>query len=251
MEKRNKIFIAAAVILVVILVLVYTFFNAGGNKANLALVNQPVSPAVMAALSSVANNQTLANKVGVGAIGTFPTAVGGSLLAENGSPEVFYAGGDYCPFCAALRWGLIIALMRFGTFTNLHYMTSSSSDVYPSTPTFTFYNSTAPTTYTSQYISFTSLEIYGQNKAVQLQPTAEQTAIMQKYGTTGSIPFVDFGNKSVQQGADYSPSLINPLTYQQIISQLNNTNSSVTQSIIGGADVFTTQICRMDGEEVM
>ena len=247
MEKRNKIFIAASAILIIVLILVYTFVSSGGNSANIALTNLPVSQADMSALSTAANNMTLADKIGVGAIGVFPNQVNGSLLADNGSPEVFYAGGDHCPFCAATRWSLIIALMRFGTFTNLHYMTSSSTDVYASTPTFTFYNSIDPTTYTSQYISFTGLEIYDQNKAVQNQPNAEQTAIIQNNGTTGSIPFIDFGNRSVQQGADYSPGLINQLTYQQIISQLDNTNSTVAQSIIGGADVFTAQICRMDG----
>ena len=45
---------------------------------------------------------------------------------------------EYCPYCAAERWAMVNALARFGTFHNLGATASSSIDVNPSTPTFTF-----------------------------------------------------------------------------------------------------------------
>ena len=75
------------------------------------------------------------------------------LTGPNGHPEVFYMGAEYCPYCAAERWPMIIALSRFGTFTGLKTTSSSSTDIYPNTPTFTFHGAT----YTSQYVDL----IYG------------------------------------------------------------------------------------------
>ena len=51
-------------------------------------------------------------------------------------PEALFVGADFCPYCAATRWGIIVALSRFGTFNGLFNMLSSATDVAPSTPTF-------------------------------------------------------------------------------------------------------------------
>ena len=40
-------------------------------------------------------------------------------LTANGKPEMLYMGAEYCPYCAAERWAMIVALSRFGTFTGL------------------------------------------------------------------------------------------------------------------------------------
>ncbi len=64
------------------------------------------------------------------------------LLVKDGKPEVLYIGA-YCPFCAAERWAAIVALSRFGTFSVLRTVHSSSTDVDASTPAFT---STSPAT---------------------------------------------------------------------------------------------------------
>ncbi len=37
----------------------------------------------------------------------------------DGKPEVLFVGAEFCPFCAAERWPLIVALSRFGRFTAL------------------------------------------------------------------------------------------------------------------------------------
>ena len=40
-------------------------------------------------------------------------------------------GAEYCPYCAAERWSMIVALGRFGTFSGLQTMRSSSTDSRP------------------------------------------------------------------------------------------------------------------------
>src|SRR5207302_7512423 len=76
------------------------------------------------------------------------------LRDPTGKPQILYIGAEYCPFCAAERWSLIVALSRFGTFQHLQLTTSSASDLYPNTSTFTFYRSA----YTSPYLDFQSVE---------------------------------------------------------------------------------------------
>ena len=77
------------------------------------------------------------------------------LLMVDGKPEILYIGAEYCPFCAAERWALVMALSKFGTFTGLKGTSSSAIDTNPSTPTFSFYGST----YKSPYISFVPVEL--------------------------------------------------------------------------------------------
>ena len=50
-----------------------------------------------------------------------PTPKQPPLTARTGKkkPELLYIGAEYCPYCAASRWPLIIALSRFGTFKGL------------------------------------------------------------------------------------------------------------------------------------
>ena len=44
---------------------------------------------------------------------------GGTPLTQDGKPKVLYIGAEYCPYCAAQRWALAVALSRFGTFDKL------------------------------------------------------------------------------------------------------------------------------------
>ena len=81
---------------------------------------------------------------------------GGGSIAKgpDGKPVFFFAGAEYCPYFAAERWSMVMALSRFGTISNLTLSASTGSDVYPNTPTFTFVGSS----YTSKYIDFQSVE---------------------------------------------------------------------------------------------
>jgi hypothetical protein len=139
---------------------------------------------------------------------TTPSGTGGqAVLTSGGKPEVLYMGGEYCPFCAAERWALTAALSRFGTFSGLSFIHSSPSDVYPGTPTLTFYKSR----YTSRYVSFVPVEWYGEaddastptGHVVLQTPTAAQSATFGRYANN-SFPFVDIGDKYTT-GVQYDP----------------------------------------------
>ena len=57
-------------------------------------------------------------QVGIGA--SSPQAlkpVTGPALTSGGKPEMLYIGAEWCPYCAAERWAMAVALRRFGTFS--------------------------------------------------------------------------------------------------------------------------------------
>ena len=60
--------------------------------------------------------------------------------AAGARPVVFFYGAEFAPYAAAERWPLIVALSRFGTFSQLGLMQSSSSVAFSDTPTFTFWH---------------------------------------------------------------------------------------------------------------
>jgi thiol-disulfide isomerase/thioredoxin len=208
----------------------------------------PANPTVVKEVTNVASPVLAAVGTGSGQVQNPPTAISGSpplLTGPNGKPEVFYDGGEYCPFCAAERWGMIVALSRFGTFHNLSQTSSSSSDIYPSTPTFSFYHSS----YTSQYLDFVSLEEQSYQGTILQQPTAAEKQLITSYNGGGSIPFVDIANRYSLSGASYSPQVLSNLDWQSIADTLSNPQSPVTQAIVGTANYLTAAICQATNQQ--
>ena len=174
-------------------------------------------------------------------------------------PEILYIGAEYCPYCAAQRWSTIVALSRFGTWSDLGNMTSYAHDVYPSTPTFTFVKAK----YSSPYIAFTSVEEYtnylntAKSYYAPLQkPTAAEVKLVEKYDTgkyiTGlsssdgnPIPFMTFGNQFLVSGASYSPDTLTNLTRSDIATGLSDSTSPVTDAIIASANYQSAAICSL------
>jgi thiol-disulfide isomerase/thioredoxin len=249
---KKKIMYAAIGIIIAIVVISVALIQATSGGANPALDNEAVPQQTLSTLYGIANNYQMANLIGVGAAGNPPLKTGDTtVLKVNGKPAVIYVGADYCPYCAATRWALILALDRFGNFSSLHYMTSSSSDFAHNTATFTFFNSS----YSSPYITFESVEeltnVYPY-KVLQV-PNQLENSTFDAFDLNfsalpaderGGIPFIDFGNITVQDGAEYDPLLINKYSWDTIIGYLKNENSTVAQSIIGNANEFTVQICK-------
>ena len=184
--------------------------------------------------------------VGKGSANNLIKPVSGTLLAgPKALPEVFYFGAEYCPYCAAERWPMIIALSRFGTFSGLKTTTSSSSDVYPNTPTFTFHGAT----YTSQYIDFVSVETTDRDRNPLESPTAAQQALVNQYDTSGSIPFVDFGNRYAFSGAMYLPDILSGMSWQAVADTLQQPASNQAKAILGSANLITAAVCKMTSDQ--
>jgi thiol-disulfide isomerase/thioredoxin len=205
-----------------------------------------------AVASSLSVSAATLDAVGSPSGDSLPTVVNGDsiLKDEEGKPIVTYVGAEYCPYCAAERWALAVALSRFGTFTNLSATHSASNDVYPNTQTLSFYGSS----YSSPYVDFQPVEeatnqlVNGSYQTLQT-PTAAQTALLNKYDSAGSIPFLDIANKYVVTGSSYSPQVLQGLTRNQIAAQLSDPSSAVAQAIDGTANDITAAISNVTGNQ--
>ncbi|MBR7830702.1 DUF929 family protein [Actinospica sp. MGRD01-02] len=169
---------------------------------------------------------------------------GGTALTLDAKPEVLYLGAEYCPYCAAERWPLVLALSRFGTFTGLALTESSSSDVYPSTNTFTFLHAT----YTSSYLAFRSVELYDRNDQPLQSPTAAEQQLLQNAGQ-GGIPFIDLGGTTMLRSSGYSPQVLSGMTWTQIAAALTDADSPSTKAIVGTANRITGQLCGLTHDQ--
>jgi thiol-disulfide isomerase/thioredoxin len=182
--------------------------------------------------------------VGIGSSSTqLLKPVTGSALAASGKPEMLYIGAEWCPYCAAERWAMAVALSRFGSFTPLRGVHSSPTDVYPNTATLTFFGST----YTSKYLVFTPVENQDVNHNLLQAPTDAQKALWAKYEPPGnSYPFIDIGNRFVAT-TTYNPQVLQGLSWSQIAAALHTPSSSVSQGAVGSANLLTAAICKITG----
>jgi thiol-disulfide isomerase/thioredoxin len=257
-ETQRRAFIAGGSILLVIVIVVGLVVakSLGGNSTT------PTSTASTAAKteSTVATQvttvpQAVLNKDGAGPSGSTAVAplktITSPALTSDNKPEMLYIGAEYCPYCAAERWAMAVALSRFGTLSNLHFIHSTSTDVFASTPTLTFYQSS----YTSKYLSFVPLETETVGEKALQKPTAAESALIAKYGQN-SFPFVDIDGKYIISGAQYLPSTLgsssdtgvvskNILTWQQVGNDLQDPSSPVGQAIIGSANHIIAAICQV------
>jgi hypothetical protein len=220
--------------------------------------NGPAAPATPVS-SSVLQAVTHVDPAVLAAVGTGGTSAPQALHSQpplkgpTGKSEFFYFGAEYCPYCAAQRWAVVVALSRFGTFSHLNQTTSSSTDVYPNTPTFTFYQSS----YSSPYIDFVSVESQDRQQNPLQTPTAEEQQLFSKYDAPpylsaqaqGGIPFIDIANQYLVAGPGYSPQVLQGLSWQEIANDLSNQNSPVAKGILGAANYLTAAICQATNQQ--
>jgi hypothetical protein len=181
---------------------------------------------------------------------------GAPRLAVGSKPSVLYIGAEYCPYCAAERWVMVVALSRFGSFTGLGATHSSTTDIYPDTQTFTFHGAS----YSSPYLAFDPVETQtnvpsstGGYTALE-SPTAQQDQLLQRFDvtaltgtTTGAIPFLDIGGRFVLAGSNFSPQLLQGMTMAQIAQHLRTPDDPVAKAILGSANLLTAAICQATG----
>jgi thiol-disulfide isomerase/thioredoxin len=244
-------------ITVVVVAVVVIFIVVGmrpAAKSTAASSSNQLAPAsVLDAVTGV--SPSVSSTIGAGGVADPLEAISGSpaaLTGPGGKPELFYYGAEFCPYCAAERWSVVIALSRFGTFTNLHItMSDSNPNDIPDTHTFTFYGSS----YSSPYLDFAAIESADRNNNVLQTPTAAEGTLISTYDTTpystqtGGIPFQDLGNRYIVSGSGVNPELLQGMTWQQIAATLTDTSSKVAQPIIGDANWLTAGICKLTGDQ--
>jgi len=243
--------VSVGIVAVVLIVIVIINQVGGGNPTALT----PVPQAILTAVENP--SAAVVETVGTGKqSGSLVKLPAGALLNDSsGKPMIVYVGAEYCPFCAAERWVMVMWLSRFGTFHNLSETTSSSTDVFPNTHTFTFYKSS----YTSSYIDFSSAEVQDRSQNTLQTPTSVQESAFTKWSqppytsTAGGFPFVDIGGLYDLYNTSYSPGDLSngsvPLTWSQIAAKLSNPNDPVTKDIVGNANILTAATCIATGDQ--
>jgi hypothetical protein len=247
-EQRRRLFITGgsvlAVIVIVVAFIVVKSMNSPATPPSSA-ARTPLPASVASKVTGVPPSTLAA--VGKGSVITSSppvTKVTGPPLTSNGKPEMLYIGAEYCPYCAAMRWSMAVALSRFGTLsTPLHGIHSASNDAFPNTATLTFYKSG----YNSKYMTFTPVENLTVDHSLLQSPTAQQNQIWARYEPDPNqrgYPFIDIGNRYVLKGPIYDPAVLKGLTWSQIAADLHNPSSPVAQGVLGAANYITAAICK-------
>jgi hypothetical protein len=208
------------------------------------------SPAPQSIVSQVTNvPPAVLNRVHGGGTATPLDTVKkpGPALSIAGKPAIVFVGEESCPFCAAERWPLTVALSHFGTWSHLGTTRSSATDVFPNTATLSFRTAS----YRSSDLTLRTTEL-ADNRGHPLQPmTPLDTALIRTYDVppyvnsadqSGSVPFLDIGNRYILAGAQYNPQILAGLSQAQIASQLRNPASPVAKAIDGSANVIIAAI---------
>jgi len=272
-QGRRRILLAAGSIVAVVAVVLTLVLVKASSKPGTAPVasNGPTGAALTSLIRDVTTVPAgVLDKVGAGTIdrggigsvnpagSDYIAPVGGQLLTSGGKPELLYIGANYCPYCAAQRWAMIVALSRFGTFSGLNTIHSSTTDSPADIPSWTFFGST----YTSKYLTFTSVEETQNYRTgnsaspnvgyVPLQtPTSAQQALLERYDTSGYIPFIDVANKYVQVGnlLPYGPQLLQDLSWTQVAQAMRDPSSQVAQCVDASANYLTAAILKVTGNQ--
>src|SRR5215472_7381950 len=226
-RQRRFLIVGGSVGLVVVIVAALISWKVLSKPAKQA--GHGALPAAVAAEITSVPVSTL-TKVGTGGLtaSSLPLKkITDKPLSSAGKPDMLYIGAEYCPYCAAMRWSMAVAMSRFGTFGPLKGIHSSSTDVYPNTPTLTFLHQG----YTSRYLTFTPLEVQDINHNLLQTPTPAQQALWKKYAPPGnSYPFIDIGNRFVAS-TTYNPQVLQHLTWSQIATALHQPAAPVAHGV--------------------
>ena len=183
----------------------------------------------------------------------YPQPISGSPLTSGGKPELFYYGAEFCPFCGADRWSIALALAQFGRFSPLGLMVSSTQDIYRSTNTLTFDGSV----YASPLVAFAPVEGYTNQPCATCTPfpfatqqslTSSEQQLIDLYDQYESLPFLDVGGRWASIGTYPDPSLVEGLSWSQIVSALSDPSSPVAETVEGGAELLAAQLCQATSE---
>ncbi len=270
--RRRILLAAGSIVAVIAVVLTFVLVKADSEPGTAPVASNGPTGAALASLVREVTTvpASILDKVGAGAVdrsgvgGVNPAGsdyiapVSGQLLTSGGKPELLYIGANYCPYCAAQRWAIIVALSRFGTFSGLSTIHSSTTDSPADIPSWTFFGST----YTSKYLTFTSVEETQNYRAgnsaslnvsyVPLQtPTQAQQSLLERYDTGEYIPFLDVANKYVQVGnlLPYGPQVLQDLSWSQIARAMRDPSSTVAQCVDASANYLTAAILTVTGNQ--
>ncbi len=136
---------------------------------------------------------------------------------ENGIPVLFFYGSVACPYCSASSWAVLAALQSLGQVSGVTYDHSSSTDVYPNTPSVVLPDLSVA----SSYVVLDARESTGDAQIVAPAVGAcIEQAYLSAYNPLGAIPFVVVGPFVHAQATLVDPAALSGLTAAQVSSQL-------------------------------
>jgi len=278
----GSVFVVLAVVVIVLIA------SLGGGKtkktSSSSIPTEPAPANIVTGVTQVPASELNAAAAGGGqVIFLGPEGSGSPVVAIknpkpltlDGKPEIVYVGGEFCPFCAATRWSLAIALSKFGTLSGLKITGSSPDDFAPNTNTLSFVG----VTYSSQYLSFSETEqvtnvCTGTQANPSPPPALECTAgytplqkapayvqaLVTKYDASpyfpaksvGGIPFIYMGGKYVGDGAPFPstatafpPISMAGMSWSQIVATFSVPTTGVGQAILGAANHYIAAFCQL------
>ena len=185
-----------------------------------------------------------------------PTGPNARPLLSDGKPEVLYVATEYCPYCVAQSWPLIVALSHFGQFSGLSTSRSPTFESIPPVDGWTFYGSS----YKSPYLAFAPVETHSNvlvsptadpgdktsYRSLQRLTTAEQAGF-HEFDSGGETPFLDFGGQATATGTAIIPATLTGLTWNQIAADLRRPASTAGAAILFSAAALTAELCQLTG----
>ena len=247
-EARRRLLVpVAAVTAVLAIVVALVAVKLTEAPAHLVASESPASSAVFRQVTTVPAVVLTGGSPGQAITPLQTVTTPGPPLTIGGKPAIVFVSEESCPFCAAERWSLTVALSHFGTWSHLGTTTSLATDVYPDTATLSFrtavYRSTELTLRTTELTDNAGRPLQPQTPLdTRLISTFDVPPYVNSADQSGAVPFLDIANRYILAGAQYSPQVLAGLSAAQIASQLSNPASPVARAIDGTAQVIVAAI---------
>jgi hypothetical protein len=234
---------SVAAVLAIVAALVAVKLSSAPATASESLASPPIVRQVTAVpaavLSQLSPGRTAAPLQTVKAAGP-PLIIGGKLA-------IVFVSEESCPFCAAERWPLAVALAHFGTWSRLGSTRSSATDIYPDTATLSFrtahYHSPEFTLRTTELADNAGRPLQPETPLdVKLIGTYDVPPYVDSADQSGAVPFLDIANRYILAGAQYDPQVLAGLSAAQIARQLSNPSSPVAKAVDGSARLIIAAI---------
>jgi Domain of unknown function (DUF929) len=233
--RRLTITLTVAVIIVSLVVGFYFALNSGNGSLD-KYIGVEVSPTDASSLYALAHAEY--GPSGASFLTSVKNGTGPLYTASNGKPILVYIGAEFCQYCAAERWPLVISLMRFGNFTGLEYMTSAAGE--GDYATFTLSN----ITYASPYLVFQPFEHETRAQGTILTPVPANYSSPWQSARSG-YPFLNFRNQYIVAGSLVAdPSILAGKNWTQVMSSIRAGDALGTE-VKGVANAITALICKI------
>jgi Domain of unknown function (DUF929) len=200
-QARRRFLVSTAAVgavLAIVVGLVAVKLTAGSAAASETLaperVERQVSTVPVAALARVH---------GGGALTRLKVAKApGPILRIGGKPAIVFVSEESCPFCAAERWPLAVALSHFGTWSHVGAPRSSAIDVFRKTATLSFRSAGSR----SRALTLRTTELADDRARPLQRLTTLDNTLMRAYDVppyvnnadqSGAVPFLDIGNRYI------------------------------------------------------